>query len=358
LEHSLHARVYKDGFTVHEITLTEGPFEWVSLSGKDHGRYWLLKSNHIEIELKPISRVFDGAVKASLRSGVTVDLRPNLPVERAVEIAEPAVVFLRGIGTSGTGFFITETGVIATNKHVAEGSTSLLVDLRQGSQLLARVVYTDPERDLALLKVDGQRFPALPLADVSEAKAGQAVIAIGNPAHGMRNSVSSGIISAIGPDPSVGSGTWIQTDAAINPGNSGGPLLNLHGEVVGINTSKFSTAVAADGQAIPLQGIGFALSSSDLIQVLSQFYPDAISSRGLDTRQNSGTGSVIVSTDVPAAEVYVDGNFVGQPPSTIVLSAGRHKVVVKAEGRKSWERDLDVLKDSQVALHPVLAAQP
>jgi hypothetical protein len=61
---------------------------------------------------------------------------------------------------------------------------------------------------------------------------------------------------------------------------------------------------------------------------------------------------------VPAAEVYVDGNFVGQPPSTIVLSAGRHKVVVKAEGRKSWERDLDVLKDSQVALHPVLAAQP
>ena len=90
--------------------------------------------------------------------------------------------------------------------------------------------------DAALVKVDGSGFPFLPLADSSEVHPGEPVITIGNPERGMPDTVTKGIVSAVGRDPLAGSGTWVQTDAPINPGNSGGPLLDSRGAVVGINT--------------------------------------------------------------------------------------------------------------------------
>jgi serine protease Do len=351
LDHPLVARVYKDGYTSQEFTLTEGPHEWVALNGKDHGHYWLLKADEAQVTLKPVSAIFNGRVKTTSSSGVVVTLTPEMPIEKVVEIASPAVVRLRTLEGWGTGFLITDTGVIATNHHVTRGVATVTVVFSQGTELLGTVVYSDPKLDLALVKVEAEGLPCLSLASVVEVHAGQTVVAIGNPAHSMPNTVTKGIVSAVGNNAAAGDGTWIQTDAAINPGNSGGPLLNVRGQVVGINTLK------AMSGGVPLEGIGLALSSTDLIQVLERFYPAATPDSRPGSVQASGTGTVTISSDAVAAEIYVDGKFVGQAPSTFSLSTGPHKVLIKAGGRKDWERDLEVLKDSQVALHPVLEIQ-
>jgi serine protease Do len=357
LEHPVVARVYKQGCTMQEITLTEGPFEWIALNGQDHGRYWLLKTNQVQVSLQQLSNVLDGSIKTTSIVGTNVELRSEMPIEKVIEIAAPAVVLLKGTGKAGSGFFITDTGVIATNAHVARGESSLVVVSQSRGELLGKIAYIDPELDLAFVKVEGRGFPYLPLADLTEVRRGQTVVAIGNPAGGMQNTVTKGIISAIGPDPKLGTGIWIQTDAAINPGNSGGPLLNTQGEVLGINTRKeFTEHGTARSDDRPLQGIGFALSSADLIQISRRFYPFAVTSPAV--APSTGTGNVAITSDPENADIFVDGKFLGQTPSTILLSTGPHQVVVRASGRKDWERELEVAKGSQLTLHPVLEARP
>jgi serine protease Do len=353
LDHPLVARIYKDGYTSQEFTLTEGPHEWVALNGKDHGHYWLLKADIAQVTLKPVSAVFNGKVKATSASGAVVNMTPEIPIEKVVEIASPAVVKLRSPEGWGTGFLITDTGVIATNHHVTKGFPTLTVVFPQGTEMLGKVVYSDPKLDLALVKVDGEGFPYLQLGNAAEARTGQTVIAIGNPGRGATNSVTKGIVSAVGPSAIAGDGTWIQTDAAVNPGNSGGPLLDTHARVLGITTSK---AIGSDGTV--LQGIAFALSSEDLLEILRRFYPAASADSPSRPVQSSGTGTVTISSEAVTLEIFVDGKFVGQSPSVFSLPTGVHQVLVKATGRKDWQRDLDVMKDSQVALHPVLEAQP
>jgi serine protease Do len=355
LEHAMTARVYKEGYTVQEIALTEGPQEWVALNGRDHGRYWVLKSNHIDATLQPVSTVFTGSVKTPFAHGREVDLRRELPIEEIVENASPAIVKLRDAGGWGTGFLITATGVIATNHHVAAGNISMDVVFSDGTKALGKVVYTDTRLDLALIKVEGTGFPHLSLSDVSSVRQGQAVIAIGNPGRGLPNTVTKGIVSAIGHDSESGPGTWIQTDAAINPGNSGGPLLNVYGEVVGITTLGKRNP---DDPAVALPGMAFALSATDLMDIVQRFYPERIAQSDSSVSPPSGTGSVMVASDTPGAEIYVDGKFVGQTPSTIQLASGPHRIEVKSPGKLGWERDLEVWKDSQLTLHPVLDEKP
>jgi hypothetical protein len=140
-------------------------------------------------------------------------------------------------------------------------------------------------------------------------------------------------------------GTWIQTDAAINPGNSGGPLLNGTGDVVGITTQK--PFISGDGR--PLQGIGFALSSTDLLSVLQKFFPN-ISQIQTSKSQPAGKSHVAISADVDGADIYLDGEFVGNAPATFTLSAGSHKVEVKGQTGTTWERNVEVMEDSEVKL--------
>jgi serine protease Do len=354
LEHGMVARIHKDGYTVQEVRLTEGPMEWIGLSGKNHGKYWLLRTNKISVTLEPVSHVLNGSVRTTLAGEMKVDLRPELPVQKVIEIASPSIVKLQDADGWGTGFLVTDTGVIATNHHVVKGYSTVTVQLEGGKELMGKVVYTDTKLDLAIVKLDGENFPHLPLADLSQVQAGQTVIAIGNPSHGMPNTVTvtRGIVSAVGRNVEAGSGTWIQTDAAINPGNSGGPLLNTHGEVVGINTQR--PFEAEDGR--PLQGIAFALSASDLISILLRFYPVLAPLPGAPV--SVGSGSLSITSEPQGAEIYIDGKFVGQVPATVPLSTGSHHIAVRATGKKSWERDLEVLKDSQLTLHPVLEQQP
>jgi len=167
----------------------------------------------------------------------------------------------------GSGFIISEDGYIVTNHHVVAQADKVQVSLRESEETHeAEIVGTDEETDLALLKIDVEReLPSLDFGDSGQIEPGEWVVAIGNP-FGLSHTVTAGIVSAKGRV--IGAGPYdnfIQTDASINPGNSGGPLLNLQGEVVGINT-----AIVAQGQ-----GIGFAIPSSmakDIIFQLKEYH--------------------------------------------------------------------------------------
>ena len=377
LEHPMVARISLAGYTAKELTLTDGPMEWVSLNGKSHGEYWLLKSVHFEVELQPISETFTGAVSANI-SGTSSSLRPALSWEEVVHQAKPAVVYLKGLDKAGSGFFVTGTGVIVTNAHIARGEESLLAMMSTGEQVAAKVVYIDSELDIALAKVDVPStradFPHLPLISADGVRQGEAVLAIGNPGDAMLFSATRGIVSAVGRFSNAGPGTWVQTDAPINPGNSGGPLLNLRGEVVGVNTSKLIKK--------SVHGIGFALSSSDVLQVLHRFYPDLVTSGLQETPEqeqgksvaeeesaapetssasskvSDGVGTIILSSVPDGAEIFVDEKFHGNTPATLKLPTGSHAIVLKFPGRANWKRTLEVLKSSKVTLRATLDRAP
>jgi len=167
----------------------------------------------------------------------------------------------------GTAFIYDPAGYLLTNNHVIAHATEITVEFRDGRDLPARVIGSDARSDVAVLKVEAPNLPALQLGDSDEALVGDWVVAIGNP-YGLAHSVSAGILSAKGRtiddvDGLDAEGYWdfLQTDASINPGNSGGPLLNLKGEVVGINAAIRKNA----------NGIGFAVPINmvkDLIPIL------------------------------------------------------------------------------------------
>jgi len=350
LGHAMTLRVSMDGYATKEIVMTEGPVRWVSLTGIDNGEYWLLKTDHFDVALKPVSKSFTGAVTETLAGNSTIEMRPELPVEDVVRQSKPAVVLLRGAEKQGSGFFITETGVIATNAHVARGEDTLVAEMSTGQKLEASVVYIDDEKDIALAKVDdGSGFQHLTLANLTTVRQGQTVVALGNPAHGLSLSATKGIVSAVGELEGNGKGTWIQTDAAINPGNSGGPLLNGHAEVVGINTQR----VVAKG----VQSIGFALSSNDLIEVLHRFYPAVTASASAQREATGEFGTVTVSSDPDGADVYLDGKFVGNTPAVLKIPVGEHAVRLTSPNRTDWQRAVEMLKDSEINLKAKLATE-
>ena len=163
----------------------------------------------------------------------------------------------------GSGFVISEDGYIVTNNHVIEGADEILIEFFSGEELPAKVIGTDPNTDIALLKVetDGP-LPFVPFGNSDEARVGDWVIAMGNPL-GQGFSVSAGIVSARNRALSGNYDDYIQTDAAINRGNSGGPLFNMDGDVVGVNTAILSP----NGGSI---GIGFSMASNVVTRVVDQ----------------------------------------------------------------------------------------
>jgi len=153
----------------------------------------------------------------------------------------------------GSGFITSKDGYILTNNHVVEAADKIKVTLSDKREFTAKVVGTDPKTDVAVIKIDGENLPTVTLGDSDTVEVGDWAIAIGNP-YGLSQTVTAGIISAEGRS-NIGLNDYedfIQTDAAINPGNSGGPLVNIDGEVIGINTAIFSRSGG-------YQGIGFAI---------------------------------------------------------------------------------------------------
>src|SRR6202158_4771076 len=159
----------------------------------------------------------------------------------------------------GSGVIISPDGYIVTNNHVIDGAVDIRVTMSNRKIMPAKLIGADPLTDLAVLKVDGGSLPSIPWGDSTALHPGQTVLAFGNP-FGFRFTVTRGIVSALNrPNPFSDNarkpGEFIQTDAAINPGNSGGPLVNAHGEVIGINTFLISSSgqFAGMGFAIPTQ---------------------------------------------------------------------------------------------------------
>src|SRR5256885_3997888 len=345
---AMHARISLEGYVTQELELTRGPMHWLDLKGGYHGDYYLLKSDTFHIVLDKPTDKFTGSVRIARDAGDASAKNPEagLPPEKIVEVAGPAVVYLRGPEWSGTGFFVTETGVIATNAHVARGLRSMTAIDAAGKHWESAVVYVDNKLDLALLKVDGGRFPSLTLSESCVVRKGETVVAIGNPGGGMPNTVTRGVESAIGPlekEP----GTRVQSDAAINQGNRGGPLLNAEGQVIGINT------LIRRGLEKDIQGINFALSADDLTALLARFYPELAAARESASR-GGGTGKLEIGSTPEDADIYVDGKFIGTTPSTLTLATGVHSIRMEHKGFKEWTKQIEVLKDAQARLRAVL----
>jgi serine protease Do len=175
----------------------------------------------------------------------------------------------------GSGFIISKDGYILTNNHVVEDADKIRVILSDEREFTAELIGTDPQSDVALIKIkDGGRLPTLPLGDSDALEVAEWVIAIGNP-FGLSQTVTVGVVSATGRS-SVGINEYenfIQTDAAINPGNSGGPLLNIKGEVIGINSALYSRSGG-------YMGIGFAIPINMVKEIQSQLKDEGKVTRG------------------------------------------------------------------------------
>ncbi|MEN6409883.1 MAG: trypsin-like peptidase domain-containing protein [Anaerolineaceae bacterium] len=180
---------------------------------------------------------------------------------------------------SGSGVIVSADGQILTNNHVIEGATQVSVVFANGDQRTAKIVGTDQYADLAVLKVDGEMPAVAVLGNSDNLKPGESVIAIGSPLGDFKNTVTVGVISATGRSIDTSSGYTleglIQTDAAINQGNSGGPLVNLAGQVVGINT----LIVRSSNSGTVAEGLGFAIPSNTAQAVASQIIANGYVSR-------------------------------------------------------------------------------
>src|SRR4051812_40177045 len=185
LEHPIVARITLSGYATKEILLSQGPMNWIGLNGRHHGEYWLLKSDTFDVDLDPLHEVFTGSITRISRHAST-KAEDELSIEDLIARTKTAVVYLRGVDKVGTGFFVTQTGVIVTNAHVARNQETLALIMSGGIQIDAKVVYVDDDLDIALLKVAGNGFPFLPLADTSSVRQGDTVFAIGNPGDGMK----------------------------------------------------------------------------------------------------------------------------------------------------------------------------
>ena len=174
----------------------------------------------------------------------------------------------------GSGVIVSPEGYILTNNHVIEGAAEIQVTLSDSRRAIAQLIGADPDTDLAILRIDLERLPVITLGNSDTAQVGDRVLAIGNP-FGVGQTVTSGIVSALGRN-QLGINTFenfIQTDAAINPGNSGGALVDVNGNLIGINTAIFSRSGGS-------MGIGFAIPVSTARQVLEGIVRDGQVVRG------------------------------------------------------------------------------
>lgn len=257
---------------------------------------------------------------------------------QAVQSLSPAVVTVVGTvqgqatffgqasdqTVSGSGFFISDQGYVLTNNHVVEGTTEVKLVLSDGSEESATIVGTDRYSDIAILKTDGNVPAVAKLGDSDLLQPGETVIAIGSPLGDFKNTVTVGVVSATGRSIDSGQGYQIegliQTDAAINHGNSGGPLVNLAGEVVGINT----LIVRDSGSGDVAEGLGFAIPMN-----MAQTMAQQIITNGYVSRPFMGINYQAISPNIAAMYnlpvkwgIYVQAIADGSPASTSGLQKG------------------------------------
>ena len=260
------------------------------------------------------------------RFGVPI---PNMPRQaprqnRPQEEEQP-----RGVGS---GFILTQDGYIMTNAHVVDGADEVLVTLTDDREFKARIVGADKRTDVAVVKIEATGLPAVKVGDVNRLKVGEWVMAIGSP-FGLKNTVTAGIVSAKQRD----TGDYlpfIQTDVAINPGNSGGPLINLRGEVIGINSQIYSRSGG-------FMGISFAIPMDEAIRVSDQLRTSGRVSRGrIGVQIDQVTKDVAESIGLgKPSGALIRGVEAGSPADKAGIEAG--DIIVKFDGR-SIEKHSDL----------------
>jgi serine protease DegQ len=225
---------------------------------------------------------FSDAARKAMPAVVNIYTSKEIKVQRQPFMDDPVFRYFFGdpfdaqtrrTWNLGSGVLVSDKGYILTNHHVVEAADEIEVALADTRRAKARVVGTDPETDIAVLKIDLKNLPAITFARSEQARVGDIVLAIGNP-FGVGQAVTLGIISALGRH--MGISTFensIQTDAAINPGNSGGALVDVNGNLIGINNAIYTRSGGS-------QGIGFAIPSSLAKQVMEQIIETGTVARG------------------------------------------------------------------------------
>jgi serine protease DegQ len=225
---------------------------------------------------------FSDAARKAMPAVVNIYTSKEIKVQRQPFMDDPVFRFFFGdqfdaqtrrTSSLGSGVIVSDKGYLLTNHHVVEAADEIEVALADTRRARARVIGTDPETDLAVLKIDLKNLPAITFAQSDQARVGDIVLAIGNP-YGVGQTVTFGIISALGRH--LGISTFensIQTDAAINPGNSGGALVDVNGNLIGINNAIYSPSGGS-------QGIGFAIPSTLAKQVMEQIVASGVVTRG------------------------------------------------------------------------------
>ncbi len=257
----------------------------------------------------------------------------------------------------GSGFIVSPDGLIMTNNHVVEKSTKVMVTLNDGRKMQAEVVGTDPQTDIALIKINETNLPYLKFGDSNELNVGDWTIAIGNP-FGLQASLTVGVVSAKGRSQLqiADFEDFIQTDAAINPGNSGGPLLNVQGEVIGVNTA---IASASGGY----MGIGFAIPSTMAMQIKERLVKDGTVTRGflgvtlqtvdsdlakfyhLDRPHGALVTEVVAGSPAAKAGIEQEDIILAYDGKTIEgIHTFRNEIALKAPGAKV---KLQILRDGK-----------
>ena len=252
------------------------------------------------------------------RFGIPVP--PNLPRSPRPDRGHPEENQPRGVGS---GFILSADGFVMTNAHVVEGADEVLVTLADKREFKAKLIGADKRTDVAVLKIEGAGLPTVKIGDANRIRVGEWVMAIGTP-YGLENTVTAGIISAQKRD----TGDYlplIQTDVAINPGNSGGPLINMRGEVVGINSQIYSRSGG-------FQGISFAIPIDEAIRV-----SDQLRTSGRVTRGRIGVQIDQVSKEVAESiglgkpqGALVRGVEAGAPADKAGVQAG--DIIIKFDG--------------------------
>jgi serine protease Do len=266
----------------------------------------------------------------------------------------------------GSGVIISSEGYIVTNNHVVEGASDIRVTMSNREVLSAKLVGTDPLTDLAVIKVNGTNLPSVPWGDSAKLRPGQTVLAFGNP-YGFRFTVTRGIVSALNrPNPDASDrrkpGQFIQTDAAINPGNSGGPLVNAHGELIGINTFL----VSSNGS---FSGMGFAIPTQIVQPTVETLIRDGKVSHGLigigiadvtpDNakffQMTNATGAVVTQVEPNSAGGKAGlktGDVIAKLNGQAVTDAGEFQMQV-GQKRPGDTIHLEVVRDGKTVSVPV-----
>jgi serine protease DegQ len=232
------------------------------------------------------------------------------------------------VSSLGSGVIVNSEGLIVTNQHVVEAADSIEVSLNDGRTATAELVGTDPETDLAVLRIKLDDLPALQFAADDNVRVGDVVLAMGNP-FGVGQTVTMGIVSALGRN-KVGINTFenfIQTDAAINPGNSGGALVDTAGNLLGINTAIYSRS----GGSL---GIGFAIPAKTVQGVLNQIVRTGSVTRGyIGVEQQNITEELATAFDLPQKDgVIIAGIVKDGPADKAGLKVG--DILLKLDGQK------------------------